>query len=243
MRRLLPPLRRLEVAVRHAHAPAAADAGLGLGDAFLVLAVVVGVDAVAGLDGGLEQRVVERVLVRHDRHVQRPAVAAALRAPRLEILDAVEQRRHVLPAPAARAHLRPGVVVERLAAHPDETVDGARAAEQLAARHRNGAVGRAGLGIGLVEPVGARMMDQQAEADRQPRVDMARAPRLDQQHAGARILGEPRRQHRAGRSRADDDVVVVLHGVPPSRFEFAVLFPRQHAAGHRALARPWCRGR
>ena len=66
-----PPHRRLEIAMRHAHAPAAADAGLGLDDAFLVLAVVVGVELEAGGDGGLEQRVVERVLVGHLGDAQR----------------------------------------------------------------------------------------------------------------------------------------------------------------------------
>ena len=124
------PHRRLEIAVRHAHAPAAADAGLGLDDAFLVLAVVVRVELEAGGDGGLEQRVVQRVLVGHFRDAQRAGRAAAVGAALLVALDAREQRRHVLPAPAARAHLRPGVVVERLPAHPDEAVDGAGAAQQ-----------------------------------------------------------------------------------------------------------------
>ncbi len=62
------PHSRPQVAMRHAHAPAATDAGLRLDDAFLVLAVVVRVELVAGGDGGLEQRVVERVLVGHLGH-------------------------------------------------------------------------------------------------------------------------------------------------------------------------------
>ena len=40
--------RRLDVAMRHAHAPALVDRGLRLDDAFLVLAVVVGVELEAG---------------------------------------------------------------------------------------------------------------------------------------------------------------------------------------------------
>src|SRR5207244_8426211 len=86
-----PPLGRLEIAMRHAHAPAAADAGLGLDDAFLVLAVVVAVELVAGGDGGLEQRVVERVLVRHLRNAQQAAGAAPVGAATiLVVLDAGE---------------------------------------------------------------------------------------------------------------------------------------------------------
>ena len=205
---------RPQIAMRHAHAPAAADAGLGLDDAFLVLAVVVAVELVAGGDGGLEQRVVERVLVGHLGDAQRAAGAAPVGACAVLVaLDAREERRHVLPAPAARAHLRPGVVVERLAAHPDETVDGAGAAQHLAARHGDLAVGGAGLRVGLVAPVGGRVVDQQAEADGKARIGMAGAPGLDQQHLRARVLAQPRRQHRAGRAGADDDVVVVFHGV------------------------------
>ena len=206
--------------MRHAHAAAAADAGLRLDDAFLVLAVVVRVELVAGGDGGLEQRVVERVLVGHFRYAERAGGAAPVAAALLVILDAREQRRHVLPAPAARAHLRPGVVVERLPAHPHQAVDGAGAAEQLAARHGDGAVGGALLGIGEVAPVGGRIVDQQAEADGKARIGVPRAPGLHQQHLVARVLREPRRQHRPRRPRADHDVVVCVHSVsfpPPSR--------------------------
>ena len=174
---IAPPPGRPQIAMRHAHAPASGDAGLRLDDAFLVLAVVVRIELVAGGDRGLEQRIVERVLVRHLRDAQRAAGAAPVGAAVLVALDAREQRRHVLPAPAARAHLRPGVVVERLAAHPDEAVDGARAAQHLAARHRDLAIGGAGLGLGFVAPVGGGIVDQQAEADGKARIGMAaRAP-------------------------------------------------------------------
>src|SRR5690606_27156282 len=104
----------------------------------------------------------------HDRNVQRPPAAAAIVRAALEILDLAEHRRHVLPAPAPRAHLRPGVVVERLSAHPDKAIDRARSPDHLAARYRNAAIARACLRLGLVKPVRCRIMDQQTEADRQP---------------------------------------------------------------------------
>ena len=140
--------RRLDVAMGHAHAPALVDRGLGLDDAFLVLAVVVGVELEAGGLGRREQRVVERVLVGHGRDLERPVGAAAVAAVAVdEVLDAGEDRRHVAPAPAAAAHLRPGVVVERLAAHPDQAVDRARAA-QAACRAAPGLVRLAVPGSG-----------------------------------------------------------------------------------------------
>ena len=68
------------------------------------------------------------------------------------------------------------------------------------------------------------MMDQEAEADRRPAsgYGCARA-RLEQQHAGARVFGKPGSQRGSGRARADDDVVILLHGVSPSRSEVLLL--------------------
>src|SRR5690606_8560622 len=185
--------RRIEVAAGDAHAPAAGDACLRLADAFLVLAVVVRIDAEARLLGRLEESLVKRVLVRHGADAQRAAAATVLRALVFEALHALEEGGDVLPAPAARAHLGPGVVIERLAAHPDEAVDGAGAAEQLAARNGNGAVGGAGLGLGFVDPVGGRVVDQQTEADWEAGPEMVGATGFQEQHARCRILGEPGR--------------------------------------------------
>ena len=195
-----------------AHAPALVDRGLGLDDAFLVLAVVVGVELEAGGLGSGEQRVVERVLVGHGRDFQRATGSAAVAAVAVdEVLDAGEERRHVAPAPAAAAHLRPGVEIERLAAHPDQAVDRARAAQKFSARHRDRPVGRARLGLGLVAPVGRRMLDQQAERQRHAGVGMAARASFQQQHLVGRIFAQPRRQGAACRARAHDDVVVLVH--------------------------------
>ncbi len=202
-----------------AHAPALVDRGLRLHDAFLVLAVVVGVELEAGRHRRLEQSVIERVLVGHGRDLERAAGATAVAAVAVdEILDAGEQRRHLVPAPAAVAHLRPGVVVERLATHPDQPIDRPRTAQQLAARHRDVAVGRAGFGFGLVEPVGRRIVDQQAEAERHAGIGMAGRAGLEQQHPGRRIFAEACGQGAAGRAGADDDVVIVAPWflVPPA---------------------------
>ena len=203
-----PAHRRAQVAERGAHAPPAADRRLCLDHALLVFAVVVRVSLVAGGNGGGEQRVIQRVLVRDFRNMQRPVGAADAARAVLIGFHALEHRTNILPAPAAAAHLRPGVVIERLTAHEHQPVDRTGTAEHFSPRHRDLPVRRAGLGLGEEAPVHRGVVDEQAETDGQPRERMRRAARLQQQHPHRRILRQPRGQRRAGRSRADDDVVV-----------------------------------
>ena len=51
-----------------------------------------------------------------------------------------KDRQNVLETPATIAELAPGIVIERLAAHENQAIDRAGAAQKLAARHRNAAV-------------------------------------------------------------------------------------------------------
>ena len=204
--------RRFDVAMRDAHAPALVDRGLRLHDAFLILAVVVRVGLEAGGLGGFEQRIVERVLVGHGRDLERPVGASAVRAVAVdEVLHAGEERGDVAPAPAATAHLRPGVEVERLAAHPDQAVDRTRSTQDLAARHRDHTVRGIWLRFGLVEPVGGGVVDQQAEGKWHAGVGVARRARFQQEYLVGGYLGQPSRQCAARRTRANDDVVVLGH--------------------------------
>src|SRR5581483_4452029 len=137
----------IEVASRRAHAPALVDRGLRHGDAFLIPAVVVAV----GLDpdglGGLEEAVVEPPALVDVRDLQRAFAAADLAVAACVGLHALEDRQHVLVAPAAVAELGPMIVILPLAAHPHHAVDGARAAEHAPARH--GDCPASGLRIGL----------------------------------------------------------------------------------------------
>ena len=129
---------RVEIGARRAHAAAAGDRRLAHRDAVLRGAVVVGVVADADLARRLDQRRENRVARLGVGDAQR-AVAAAERvvAAALVALHALEEGQHLVIAPALVAHLRPGVEVLRLAAHEGHAVDRARAAEQLAARHRD----------------------------------------------------------------------------------------------------------
>ena len=124
---------------------------------------------------------------------------------------ALEERQHLGVAPAAVAHLRPGIEVLRLAAHEHHAVDRAGAAEQLAARHREPAAIGACLGLGGIEPVGRGIGDQPGHSDRNGGPGMARPTGFEQQHLVARICRQPVRDGRAGRPGADDNVIVGLH--------------------------------
>ena len=129
---------------------------------------------------------------------------------------AAEVGKGVVPAPARIAgQLRPLVVVARLAAHVDHAVDAAAAAQRLAARVAQGAAVQARVGLGVVEPVGARVADavQVAHGDVDP-VVVVLAARLDQQHAVAAVGAQAVGEQGTGRAPADDDGVKrgVAHG-------------------------------
>ncbi|MNT32569.1 hypothetical protein D3C72_1684600 [compost metagenome] len=138
-----------------------------------------------------------------------------------------------IPAPPGVAgQLGPMVVIARLAAHVDHAVDAGAAAQGLAARVEQAAAVEAGLGLGLVEPVGARVANavQIAHGDVDPVVIVAPA-RFDQQHAVARIGREAVAQQRACRACADHDIVEgsVVSGC---RHAFGGLVTRAANAAH-----------
>jgi hypothetical protein len=132
------------------------------------------------------------------------------------VLVAAEGGQHVVPAPGVVAgDLCPLLVVARLAAHVDHAVDAAAAAQRLAARVAQLAAVQARVGLGLVEPVGARVADavEVAHGDVDP-VVVVLAAGLHEQHAVLGVGGQAVGQQGAGRAAADDDVVEggVAHG-------------------------------
>ena len=184
---VLAQARGLEVAARRAHAPAAADRALRHGDAFLVGAVVVAVGLQADALGGGEEAVVQPAAVAEVGDLDGPVAAAQVAVAGFVALHRLEDRQHVLPAPAAVAELGPVVVVLALAAHPHHAVDGAGAAEHAPARHGDGAPSGVGLGLGGIEPVDAGAVDELGEADGHAREGMGLAAGFQQQHLVAPV--------------------------------------------------------
>ena len=124
------------------------------------------------------------------------------------MLGLPEPGQHIVPAPAAVAHLGPAVVIPHLAAHVDHAVDRGTAAEHPAARIVERPAVQAVLGLGPEAPVGARVALGVEIADRQPDPDIVvPAAGLEQQHPVAPVFRQPVRQHTAGRAGADDDIV------------------------------------
>ena len=203
---------RIEVAARRAHPPTRGDRRLAHGDAVLLRTVVVGIVPDADLTRGLDQCREQRIAPVGIGDAQRTVAAAeGIVALAFVSLHLLEEGQHVAVAPAAVAHLRPRVEVLRLAAHEGLAVDGARTAQQAAARHRQAAAVGRGLRFGAVQPVGRRIGDQLRVADRDVRPRIAGRSRLQQQHAVARVGRQPVGHHGAGRAGADDDVIVGLH--------------------------------
>ena len=136
------------------------------------------------------------------------------------ILVLQEVREAVVPAPSrirtesvARA---PAVVVTGLAAHIDHPVDAAAAAKHLATRIAQRAAVQAGLGVGFIHPVGARVTDAAQVPNRNvdPRIVIV-APGLDQKHPLRRVGTQPIRQQATSSARTADDVVVKGLAVSP----------------------------
>ncbi len=181
--------------------------------AILLGAVVVGRigDALGG--GGVDEHLVEWAGVARITDVERAAAAvpAVVAVAQFVVLGLLEVWQHVVVGPAGVAQRAPVVVVPAVAAHIQHGVDGTAAAQRLAARLVAAAAVQAGLGYGLVGVVvdpgrhhghqAGRRVDQHAAVG---------AARLQQAHRHVGVFRQAGRQHAAGRTSADDDVVKIL---------------------------------
>jgi hypothetical protein len=176
--------------------------------AFLVLAVEVGVQRIAGLCRGFHEVGAVAVGAGRVHHVQRAAAAVQAAGATLVVLGLQEVGQHRVEAPAGIALGGPVLVVFALAADVDHRVHRTRAAQCLAARLVAAAPVQAGLRHGLEAPVGEAGLAHQREAGRavDQHAGVAFA-RFEQAHRDGRVFAEARRQHAAGRAAADDDVV------------------------------------
>ena len=209
--------RRIEIAEGGALAAAPGDRHLGHADAFLRGAVLVGIVGQAHLLGRLDHLLQQRHLVAWRMGDGEDALAAAeFVGATLEALHALEDRQHVLVAPAAISELRPVIVVLRLAADIDHAVDRAGAAQHAAARHGDAPSARAFVRLRRVAPVDGRIVDHLGDADRHLRPEEVRSlgAGFEQQDAMRAALAQPAGDDRARGAGTDDDVVmgrVVLH--------------------------------
>ena len=208
---------RIEIAARRAHAAAAGNRRLTHRDAFLAGAVVIRVVPDADLRRRLDDRREKRIARFRVGDAQRAlATAKGIVALAGIAFHALEERQDLSVAPAAVAHLRPGIEVLGLAADKHHSVNRAGTAEQFAARHREPAAVGARLRLGGIEPVGCGIGDQPGHSDRNGRPGVAGPTGLEQQHLVARVCRQPVRDGRTGRTGADNNVIVGLHVLLPA---------------------------
>src|ERR1051326_7141262 len=202
--------------LRRGAAPFAATGHLRIRDAFLLLAVVVGGEREASLlrrfDKAMSQGQ-DRAVILDD---QRTALAAVGRITIAAIrLGFTEERQHLVIAPAAAAHLRPIVVIGRIAADIEHAVNRAGAPEGFAARPLQLAAGRAGLAFTEEVPVDLGVVEDAQHAGRHMDPDVAVGRASFEQHTPRPILGEPARAHPAGRAGPDNNVIRVHDFLTP----------------------------
>ena len=194
-------------------APAAAVVGgrLVVAGAFLLRAIEVRVARDAGLEAGLEQQLADFPLIRLVGDTQRTAAAMEFARAAFVVLGLAEIRQDEVVVPALAAALAPFVVVGVVAAHVDHAVDRAGAAQHLAARLVHDAVVQVGFRLAVEHPVDPRIAESAhiAEGNVDPGIAVL-AARLQQQHAVASGLRQPRGKHASRRPGAGDDVVVGL---------------------------------
>ena len=148
----------------------------------------------------------------HARLLDPPFAAGAVMLGVAEemIVEPLEDRADIVPAPAGEPELAPVIVVLRLTAHRDHGVDRRAAADHLAAGVFQAAPVQARLLLGFEHPVRPRIADGKQIAHRNVEPDpVVPAAGFQEQHARTGVRRETIGQHTAGGARADDDVVEV----------------------------------
>ena len=146
-------------------------------------------------------------LVRRQKDGERPVAAVHGGGAAGKALAAAERRQQRLVGPAVAARLGPGREIVGMAAHMRHGVDGARSADEPAARPGVDAAVRAGLRRRAIVPVVASAAEQRP-FQRIGDVGIGRlAAGLDERDGERRVLGEPRGDDGAGGAGADDDDV------------------------------------
>ena len=198
-------------ACRRADTLAVLDRGHRVTDAFVVALVQVVDAAHADRRAGRDHLVADRAPVLGRRDAERPVGATRRRRAELVAFDRLVRREDRAPTPTGVAELLEAVPVGLAAAVVDHAVHRARPAERLAAHPRFDPVGGPER-TRREEPRELRVPEELAEAPRDADHQVVvLAARFEQQHAVRRVLRQAVGEHAAGRARAHDDVVELVH--------------------------------
>jgi len=198
-------------------APARGHGTVHRAEAFLLVAVEVIGARVAGLHAGLDHRVEQHVVaVLRGGHADWAVAAVVIVGADVARFRLAEVGQHVVVAPVLQTvEAGPLVEVHRVAADVAHAVDQRRTAQALAAAALHAPVVHVGFRLGFIGPVVAAALQGVGQRGRHLGAEVqavVRAAGLQQQHADAGVFGEARGQRVAGRTGADDDVVVfALH--------------------------------
>ncbi|MNS74046.1 hypothetical protein D3C72_1075090 [compost metagenome] len=226
---VLPRGCRLQVAVYHAPAPATMLEHLVIANAFLVAAVVVGVQGLAVFLSGAQKGVGHGKPFGHFFQVH-GAIFPARVAPGFVMLDLAEDALGLRMAPSRCTRRFPAIVILGLAAHVDHAVDQGGAAHALAARHRDGPAIDVVFGLGGEPPVVVGVHQQLGEARRDGNPHAARLlAGLQHQDAMLAVGAEPVGQDAARRAAARNNEIEITH-----RYS-----PRPDVACPALIAGPW----
>jgi hypothetical protein len=145
---------------------------------------------------------------RLDVHGPIHATVAAGGTPRAG-LDTLKNRPEPRIIPSAAARIGPLIEVGRMAPDPDHRVDAAGAAEDLAARPVDDALAGSCLRGRAIRPIDIRAEGRWPKHGAlQRRSTDIGITGLDQQDAARGVFGKARRDSAAGRTSADDDVII-----------------------------------
>ena len=151
----------------------------------------------------------------------RPIVAAPLVGTLAVSLEQLEVGQNIGPAPARITQRRPIVEVARMAAHEDHGVYRAGATEHLASRPIAFAAVEGWVGLSLIHPVDAGIVERLAVADWYAQPDSpVIAARLKQQNPVSPAGGQPIGKDASCGPGSDDDIVILAircsHAIPPA---------------------------
>ena len=205
---------RSQIPDRGRAAPAVARRRLVIADAVLLGAVEIVVARKPRLRCTGDERFADRML-RHIRHAEGAARAVETVGAAHLVLRTPEIGQHVVERPAGIAELAPMVEILGLATDIHHAVDRRGAAQHLAARPEDAAVGGARVGFSLVAPIDRGIGEGLAETERDmdPAVGVLAAG-LKQDHSRRGVFAEAGRDGAPGRPRAHDDEIGLDHLLP-----------------------------